>query len=335
MKKIYVVTGASGFVGNNVVRELIRRGEKVKAFVRSKEKAEIALKGLDVEIFYGDICDPNALSKVFEESGEYYVLHTAGFVSIKGKEKNPGLVNANIGGTKNVIEICKKHNVKRLVHVSSVHAVPVKKRNELMVEPDEFNPKTVKGNYAKTKTLASSIVMDAVKNDGLDAVMVHPAGITGPNDYSDTHLTQMVLDYAAKRIPAAVVGGYNFVDVRDVAFGIIEAANKGTKGRNYLLSGEFRTVKEMLAILHNELNGKNIRMTMPMWAAKVSLPFLYLYFKVKGRKPLYTGYSLYTLASNSNFSNQRAKDELGYTARSLEESLHDTVISLRAQGLLK
>ena len=167
--------------------------------------------------------------------------------------------------------------------------------------------------------------MYAIKNQGLDAVLVHPGGITGPYDYSDTHLTQMVIDYMENRIPAAVNGGYDFVDARDVASGIIKAAEKGRAGDCFLLTNKYYSVKEMLSMLHEITGGKKIKSTLPMWLAYFSLPFLSAYFKLRGKRPLYTGYSLYTLKSNSNFSHEKASRELGYAPRDLRESLADTV----------
>ena len=327
MKKTYIVTGGTGFVGNNVVKELTQGGAAVRALVRSKEKAERALKGVNAELFFGDVRDRDAVEKLFNglEDGEVVFIHTASVVLIGGNRKQyKTMDDTNFNGVLNIIEACLKHKA-RLLYVSSVHAVTEPPKRGLTTEIENFNPKSVTGRYAKSKARASALVMDAVKTRGLDAVMVHPSGITGPNDYSDTHLTQMIIDYIGKRVPATVNGGYDFVDVRDVASGIIKAAEKGKTGDCFLLSNRYYPATEMFAMLHEITGGKKIKLTLPMWLAYFSLPFLSAFFKLCGKRPLYTAYSLYTLNSNSNYSHEKATRGLGFSPRGLRESLADTV----------
>jgi dihydroflavonol-4-reductase len=186
----------------------------------------------------------------------------------------------------NVVKLCQEHpNIVRLVHVSSVHAIPEQPKGKVITEVKSFSPKLVVGKYAKSKAESTQLVIDAIHN-GLDAVIVHPSGIIGPNDYSLTHLTQMVLDYAHHKIPAAVAGGYDFVDVRDVADGIIRASDFGKTGECYLLSNKYYTVKQMLDYCQQVLGMPKQLKTLPMWVAKLGLPFLSLAFKLKGLQPL-------------------------------------------------
>jgi len=342
MEKTYIVTGGTGFVGNNVIRELAAKGAAVRTLVRSKEKAAMALGGLKVELFLGDVRDRDAVSKLFDglENREIVFIHTASVVLIGGNRREyKTMDDVNYNGIKNVIEVCLENSADkrkvRLVHVSSVHAITEPPKRRLTTEIENFDPKSVIGRYSKSKALTSALVMDAVKKQGLDAVIVHPSGITGPNDFSGTHLTQMVIDYMEKRIPAAVNGGYDFVDVRDVAAGIIKAAEKGKAGDCFLLTNKYYPVMEMLAILHEITGGKKIQTKLPMWLAYVSIPFLSAYFAIRGKQPLYTAYSLYTLTSNSNFSHEKASKELGYTPRGLRESLVDTVKFIEEHNMVK
>ena len=334
MDKIYLITGGTGFVGNNVIKKLLPGGVAIRALVRSKERVDKALTGLNIELCFGDVRDRDSVEKLFLglENREIILIHAASMVLIGGKRKQyKTMEDINSNGVKNIIEACLKHKA-RLLYVSSVHAITEPPRRGLTTEIENFDPKSVVGRYAKSKARASALVMDAIKNQGLDAVLVHPSGITGPNDYSDTHLTQMVVDYMENRIPAAVNGGYDFVDVRDVASGIITAAEKGKAGDCFILSNKFYSVQEMLTILQEITGGKKIQSKLPMWLAYFSLPFLSAYFKVCGKRPLYTAYSLYTLKSNSNFSHEKATKELGYTPRDLRDSLSDTVKFIRAEG---
>jgi len=331
MGKTYIVTGGTGFVGNNVVKMLVLGGASVRTLVRSKEKADIALKGINVELFFGDVRDKDAVKKLFDglKNTEIVFIHTASVVLIGGNRREyKNMDDVNYNGVKNVIETCLAQKA-RLLYVSSVHAITEPPKRRLTTEIENFDPRSVVGKYAKSKALATALVMDAVKNKGLDAVIVHPSGITGPNDYNDSHLTQMVIDYIKKKIPAAVNGGYDFVDVRDVASGILKAAEKGKTGDCFLLSNKYYTMMEMFAMLHEITGGKKIQLKLPMWLAYFSLPFLSAYFTMLGKRPLYTAYSLYTLTSNSNFSHEKASRELGYSPRGLRESLVDTVAFLK------
>ena len=342
MNKIYLVTGGTGFVGNNVVRILKARGETVVAFARSEEKVKKVYKGSDIKFFYGDIRNIGDIKQIFsylektynKKEHEYIFIHTASQVYLGSKKKRiKEMYDVNINGAKNVIEICKEHKI-RLVYISSVHAITEQPKRGLITEIENFEPKRVVGKYAKTKAIASALVMSSVKNEGLDAVLVHPSGITGPNDYSDTHLRQMVEDYAKGRIPAATKGGYDFVDVRDVADGIVEACKKGKEGDCFLLTNKYYSVKEMLGILYDIGIGKKLKINLPNFIAKIGLPFLLFKAKISKQRPLYTSYSLYTLKSNSNFSHQKATSELGYKPRELKASLTDTVSFLKEQKII-
>ena len=320
------MTGGTGYVGSHIIRQLEESGKKVVALVRSKEKAEKALVGAKAKLVYGSVLNTEDLEKLFDvyPNAQFCFIHTASIVNLGRQRKQvKEMYRTNIDGVKNVIEVCKKHKA-RLLYVSSVHAIPEGKRRGLITEIADFDAKKVVGDYAKSKAQASRLVMDAVKG-GLDAVLVHPSGIVGPGDFSDTHMTQMVEDYRDGRIPAAVKGGYDFVDVRDVAAGTILACEKGKSGECFLLTNKNYSVKEMFDILNELKVGKKVRLCMPMFIAKLSLPFLGLYFKVRRKRPLYNSYSLYTLRSNSNFSHERATQELGYKPRELRESLKDMI----------
>jgi dihydroflavonol-4-reductase len=335
MGKTYIVTGGTGFVGNNVVKALVSCGASVRTLVRSKEKADIALKGINVDLFFGDVYDKDAITKLFGglENKEIIFIHTASVVLIGGNGRQYKTMDeVNYDGVKNIIEACLSRKA-RLVYVSSVHAITESPKNSLTTEIDHFDPRSVVGKYAKSKARASALVMDAVKNRGLDAVITHPSGIIGPNDYNDTHLTQMIKDYMEKRIPVALNGGYDFVDVRDVANGILKAAEKGKPGDCFLLTNKYYSIMEMFTILHEITGGKKIKSKLPIWLAYFLLPFLSAYSSILGKRPLFTAYSLYTLKSNSNFSHEKASRELGFSPRGLRESLVDTVAFLKEHHL--
>ena len=185
------------------------------------------------------------------------------------------------------------------------------------------------GGYAKTKAAATRIVLQAAKR-GLDVVVVHPSGILGPYARSGNHLVQMVAEYLNGTLPACVKGGYDFVDVRDVAQGCLLAAEKGRNGECYILSDRYCEIREVLAIA-GAAAGKKMLPVLPIWMAKMAAPFIQLHARRKKRRPLYTAYSLHVLGSGERFSHKKATDELGYHPRDLQETIRDMVADLQPQ----
>lgn len=332
--KLYIVTGAMGHLGNVVIGKLLRRGEEVRG---------LALPGDDsvhfqdrIALVRGNVTDRESLEPLFAETEgrEVIVIHTAGIVSIASRY-DQRVHDVNVGGTKNVVDLCEAHQVKKLVHVSSVHAIPVPKDGGVIREASHFAPGEVSGLYAQTKAEATQYVLDRVCAGGLDASVVHPSGILGPGDHGRGHLTQMVVDYLRGTLTACVKGGYDFVDVRDVANGLLSCAEAGRAGECYILSGHYCTVQELLHILHELSGRKDIRTVLPLWFAKYTAPLSELYYKILRKPPLYTAYSMETLTTDADFSHEKAARELGYDVRPFRDTLEDTILWLKRIGRVK
>lgn len=322
---IYIITGANGFLGNNLVRKLSENPEhEVRALVSSLDRAD-ALKGLNCRIFAGDVTKPDSLDAIFNipKEAKVYVIHCAAIVYIKSKP-NPAVTAVNVGGTQNIVDQTLKIGAK-LIYVNSVHAIPELPHGETMTEIDHFDPAKVEGQYAKSKAVAAQLVLDAVKNRGLNACIVHPSGIIGPYDFRVSHLTQLIIDTMTGRLKAGVRGGYDFVDVRDVVDGIIAACTKGRPGECYILSGHYVSVPDLLQIIAQASGRKSIKTFLPLWLAELTAPLSEIYYNIKKQPPLYTKYSLYTLKSNANFSHAKADRELSYHSRPITETIADTV----------
>ena len=326
MKRIYIVTGASGFLGNNIIRMLEHDDNaEVRAFVLNGESIS-SLNNLKCSIYYGDVTKADTLNSVFDgcDGVEIFVIHCAAVVYIKSKY-NSRVYDVNVNGTKNIVDKVLEYNAK-LIYVSSVHAIPEKSDGNLISEVSIFNPDDVVGLYAKTKSEAARYVMDSVKDKGLNACIVHPSGILGPYDFSNSHLTALVREIVRGKLPMCVKGGYDFVDVRDVAKGIIMACDKGKKGECYIMSGEFVSIKKLADLVCDVVGRKRIKVVLPIMIAKIVAPFYEMYYNVKGKTPLFTKYSLYTLSSNSNFSNEKAKRDLGFVTRDITDTVKDMVM---------
>lgn len=315
-----VVTGGTGHIGNVLVRELVSSGETVRVVVPSFEDTS-SIKDLNLQIVNGDVRDLHSLIRAFEGTG--YVYHLAGIVSI-GSGRRRLIQEVNIGGTKNVIEACLQVKVKRMVYVSSIHAFTEPPHGTPITETKVFDPYRVKGQYGKSKAAATKEVLEAVKR-GLDVVIVHPTGVIGPYEYKTSNMGQLIVDFMRRKLYAYIDGAYDFVDVRDVARGIILACKNGTCGENYILSGEQIAIRQILDILQESTGVKAPKFKIPMWLAKITGPFSELYYHILKQPPLYTTYSVSTIASNSLTSHKKASLELGYTARPIRDSIIDTV----------
>jgi len=323
MEPIYIVTGAAGHLGSTVTKKLNEQGKTVYALCLPGEQH--LPQGKHIEVFTGDVCDADSLAGMFGRSvgNLVTVIHCAGIVSISSKF-NQKVYDVNVTGTKNIVSLCEKYDVKKLVYISSVHAIPELPDNKVIAEVDSFSPDDVIGLYAKTKAEASQCVLDLAKRGG-NASIIHPSGIVGPGDFGRGHITQLVIDYYRGGLTSGTGGGYDFVDVRDVADGILSCCEKGKSGECYILSGQYFKVYELLNLLHEITGKKKIKRILPLWFVKFTAPLAELYYKLLKQPPLFTSYSIYTLNSNANFNHEKASEELGYTARPMKQTLTDTV----------
>lgn len=318
MNKRIILTGSSGHLGSTLLNILKNSSYEINALIMPGQKKPILAS--NIHYFEGDIRQITSLEPLFitNSNEELYVIHAAAIISITSK-MNSNLYNVNVNGTKNIISLCLKYHVKKLIQVSSVHALPTLPDHHLMSEINIFDANKVHGAYAKTKAMAASLIMAAIPK-GLNAILVFPSGIIGPNDEGQNHLIQLFIHYLKHSLPFCINGGYDFVDVRDVAQGIIIALEKGKIGSTYLLTGHYSTIKDLLLMLNPKKNIYNL----PRIFAYLSLPFINFYCSLKYLRPLYTSYSLSTLKSNSNFSSQKAIIDLGYNSRPLIQSVNDT-----------
>lgn len=328
MSELYIVTGAEGHVGNTVIRRLVQIGKNVRGLVLPGA-SNGALKGVAVKLYKGNLLIPETLDPLFETDTpeQVKVIHTAGIVSIASRYRQD-VFDVNVMGTKNLINCCRRHGVRRILYTSSVHAIPEKPKGEVIAEPSSLAPKLVEGLYAKTKARATQFVLQS-RRIGLEPVVVYPSGILGPGDYGHGHLTQLVRDYLSGRLFACVKGGYDFVDVRDVAEGIVKAVDAAPAGEGYVLSGHYCAVQELLRLLHQISGQREVKTVLPLWFAKGTAPLSEMYYRLRHQPPLYTRYSLFTLGTNACFSHKKATEQFGYKSRPLFETLKDTVKWLR------
>jgi dihydroflavonol-4-reductase len=315
-----LVTGATGHIGNVLVRLLNERGERVRAIIMPGEDPT-PLKGLDVEIIEADVLDYQSLLHAFDQIE--VVFHLAGIISIlPGKDHM--LQAVNVIGTRNVIQAARSCGVRRLVYTSSIHALKRVPEGVLIDESVPFDIEHAISSYDSSKASASLDVLNAVQT-GMDAVIVCPTGVIGPYDFRRSEMGQLILDCVEQKPMLYVDGAYDFVDVRDVAHGLILAGDKGRCGESYILSGERIEVLDIIKIVQEILGRRLFSLKIPFSLARFTANLTPLYYRLSHAKPRFTSYSLATLTSNSFISHTKAHQELGYFPRPLRESLTDTV----------
>ena len=325
----YLITGAAGFLGRTVVEELVHHDAQVRALVLHNDPY-INLLPKEVHTIVGDVCDKNSLVDFFADAdSRTCVIHCAGIVSVASRP-GPKLYQVNVGGTWRILRQCLEHNVGKLIHVSSVHAIPEKPEGCVITESCDFSPGLVDGDYAKSKAAATELVFDAAER-GLNASIVFPSGIIGPGDIQGGSFTSMAKSFLAGKLPFAVRGGYDFVDVRDVAKGILACSESGEPGKGYILSGHYITIRKMLQLVGKAAKLKYHPICLPLSLAKLAAPY-YERRSLKDRKPLFfTPYSVAVLASNGQFSHAAASKCFAYQPRPMEETLWDMAVWLMAR----
>jgi len=320
-----VVTGASGHIGANLVRALIERNRSCRAIVRQDERA---LEGLGVERVQADVLDRHSLTQAFQ--GAEVVYHLAARISIVGGER--GRVHeTNVIGTRNVVSACLQCGVKRLVHFSSIHAFS---RHPLNAQLDESRqrvagPKALA--YDRSKALGEAEVRAGMEK-GLDAVILNPTGVLGPYDFKPSLIGQELINIYRNRFSFLVDGGFDWVDVRDVAQGAMAAEAKGRTGENYLLSGHWLSVRELAKVVQDVTGADPLLWVCPMWLARLAAPFAEAEARILGKQPLFTRDSLTSLRGNRNISKKKAHEDLGYSARPITETIRDTFDWLKSSG---
>ena len=315
-----LVTGASGHLGNVLVRELIAEGEKVRALVYPGEPLN-SLQGMLIEVIVGDVLDRELMNRAMQ--GVDTVFHLAGIIAIRpGMEEL--MKRVNVEGTRTVAEVALQNRIRRFIHVSSVHAF---RRESPTVVIDESTPLALDGplgSYDRTKAEGTKIVLDLVKQ-GLNAIVACPSGIIGLHDYTGSEMGRALISFASNKPDILVDGSYDFVDVRDVVRGLILARDKGVTGEIYILSGARASVENLCLMAQAATGTKSPKIKVPIRFAIFMIGLfqgLVSWLKIKSR---YTVYSLQTLLESSAFSSLKARRELGYQARPLTEAIADFI----------
>lgn len=328
----YIVTGCTGYVGNVLTKKLMQEGCKVVGLARSREKARRVFGGNAPELIFGDVRSESDVDALFRGEGPFVVVHTAAYISI-GEGDAAEMFAVNVGGTKTVAEACLRHNAK-LLHISSTEAFPRGYFPEEELSSYAPDPKRARKGYPRSKSAADALVLGMVRERGLDASLLIIAGVLGPGDFGNSHMTQVFCDYIEGRLPASVDAGYNDFDIRDLADVFPAVAERAKKGESYLFAHAPDKINDCLAVI-GEMTGRKPVPTLPLWVAYVGLPFLFLGSKLSGKRPLYTAAALSSLKERTDFPIGKAQREFGFSPRPLRETVQDHVRFLIDEGMVR
>lgn len=328
MKKA-LVTGAAGFIGSHVVRELLDAGVEVKAMIRPGENTQ-NIKGLDCEQVIGDVLDQGAVEKAMQ--GVDTLFHLAAIYAIWMKDWSR-IYEVNIQGSRNVLWAALKAGVGRVVYTSSIAAIGVAPGKTLSNEDIPFNQYTLGDHYVLTKYLSQQEALGFARN-GLDLVVVNPAFPFGPNDSAPTPTGQIIVDILKGWNRFYFEGGLNIVDVRDVAKGHVLAAQKGRTGQLYILGNLNVTMQEFMRRVYKAAGIWEIILP------KIHLPGLKLGTRVltwwsdtvSHKPPLSTPANVAYASQYLFFDTTKAREELGLTCTPIEQSLSDSIAWFRRHG---
>ncbi|MGT2907469.1 SDR family oxidoreductase [Streptococcus dentiloxodontae] len=330
------VTGATGLLGNNLVRALLNQGIKVTALVRSEEKAKIQFGNLPIRIVKGDILKPEEFRDNLTDCDTLF--HTAAFFrdSHKGGKHWQELYDTNVTGTLNLLQTAYDAGIRQIVHTSSI-AVLKGEPNQLIDETMSRDPNT-KIEYYRSKILSEDAVRGFLaKHPDIFITFVLPGSMYGPGDMGPTSTGQLVLDYMQQKLAGIIKASYSVVDARDVADIHIRAMKYGRSGERYLAAGRYMTMAEVMKTLETATG-------IPTPKRKISRPLLRLfaiwneiYHQITG-KPVLVSKDLVELFTEeyqcTHFDSAKMEKELGGQFRPFEETLLDTVRWYRNHGYL-
>jgi dihydroflavonol-4-reductase len=327
------ITGATGLLGANLAEACLLAGHTVTATRRSTSRVD-HLRDLSITWVDATLGDPEALTRAF--AGAEVVFHCAAAVTVR-RQAEPWVVAANVDGTRHVIDAVKAAGVRRLVHCSSVVAVGLTDTGEPCDEtaPWNFAEHGIMDGYTLTKRQAEEVVVAAVATEGLDAVIVNPTYMIGPRDVRPSS-GRLLLEIVKRAVPGVSAGANNFVDVRDVARGMVAAAERGRTGERYILGGVDLAYADLFGLVAAVAEVAPITRVLPRWLANFGGWWGDLQEQLTDKEPMLNSASVaWGYTNRYRFTSAKAQAELGYTFGPLEPAIRDALEWFRAHDMLR
>jgi dihydroflavonol-4-reductase len=325
-----LVTGATGFLGSHVARQLAARGDRVRVLARPASDRR-AVADLPVEIIEGDLRDAASLDRAL--SGVQLVFHVAADYRLWARNPRE-IYESNVVGTRNLLEASRRASVERFIYTSTVATVAVDRpAGELPSEATRSSLEEMVGHYKRSKWLAEKEARDAAKN-GLPVVIVMPTTPVGPGDWKPTPTGKIILDFLTGKMPGYVHTGLNFVGVEDAAVGHLLVADKGRIGERYLIGAENLTLKQVLDALARITGLRAPRFRFPHFVALAAAYADTAVSRLRGRPPQITIEGV-KIARHMMFVDcSKAQRELGFAPGPVEKALERAVRWYEQNGYL-
>ncbi len=312
----YVITGASGHIGNNLVRYINRTQPDTAVTVLVRRLIDRELAGTLCHQAVGDLGDGGFLRRHI--TADCVVVHLACTIDLSDKHPE-NTYRVNVEYTKLICNVCRKVGC-RFIYVGSVDAIPKIENDSVIKEPACFDPDRVEGHYGKSKAIATQYVMEAMAAyPTFSAAIVMPSAVIGPHDYKPSAVGRVIGDTLQGKPAFGILGGYNFVFVEDVCRAIVTLA-KGNQRDVYIISGDNVTVEEMYAAIFTEMSGHHRPIILPVSLAQLCIPFV----------PVLNPITLKALQDPHCYSNQKAAAAWGYAATPFSQAMKQTVAWFRS-----
>lgn len=330
---LILVTGATGHLGANLVRRLLADGQKLRVLIRT-DRDHGALEGLDLEIFTGDLRDPESVARAVEGCQQIY--HCAAHVStIQGdRAHRRSVYDSNVIGTMNLLDAALRSGVEKVVVSGSLSATGYEK-GVPSTEADPFYPFDKHLPYGFTKHLVEHHCLRA-HAEGLKVVVAVSCAILGPNDFVPSRFGQVLIDFAHGRLGAYIPGGFEFVSTCDIVEGHLLAMRRGRSGQKYLISTTYASVDELLDIFSEVTGRKKPSLRLP--------PFLMAFlaevgdrtwFKVFPNQPRrFTPAAVRLLSMHRKVDHRKAAEELGFRPGSLKDAVKEAYDDFVRRGVI-
>ena len=328
MRKV-LVTGANGFLGSWLTRSLVELGHDVYALVRKGSDLS-ELEDVKCKYVYGDVTDVLSLLEAFKDMDT--IFHLAGVIAYK-KSQRALMEKVNVGGTANVVQVCREYKIRKLVYLSSVTAIGAScMEDKILNEDSEYNLSKINLGYFETKKEAEEIVKKACQRHEIDAVILNPSTIYGAGDARKSS-RKMQMKVAQGRLKFYTSGGVNVVAVEDVIQGILSAWEKGRSGERYLLCGENLLIKDLFRLIAEEAHQKPPSIQLPDRLLHV-LGFAGDTMAAMGLPDTFSEENAWTSTLYHWFDNAKARKELDFHPRSAKEAIHNSVQWMKDHSLI-